>query len=220
MNPWTTRRRKSTGWWLKNRNSQKVRGTKTGVLTRGLYRNKVNARAKRCLANCQSVVGVVLLATTKAFTCCAGISLAGYPLALKVLPQKWEVEQASIAISVPGSNCRTVSCNLEREIFLFHATEPLFIQTQTWKTDLSISIPTTLIVFIWCYSRINAVSKSMALTTLGRASITSLHPDKPQPLYGITDDTPTTLTLCPSTRRTAVSSMRVHSYAASQDDAR
>lgn len=54
---------------------------------------------------------------TKAFTCCAGISLTGYPIALNVLPQKWQVEQASIAISIPGSNCRTVSCNLEREIF-------------------------------------------------------------------------------------------------------
>lgn len=31
--PWITWRRKSIDWWRKTRNSQKVRGTKTGVLT-------------------------------------------------------------------------------------------------------------------------------------------------------------------------------------------
>ncbi len=32
MNPWITWCRKSTGWWLKTRNAQKVHGTKTGML--------------------------------------------------------------------------------------------------------------------------------------------------------------------------------------------
>lgn len=80
----------------------------------------------------------------------------------------------SIAINVPGSNWRSVSSNFWRDIFLFQTMEPSIIQTQTWNTDLAISIPTALIVLMWFTPVENADSKSMALATSGRTSITSL----------------------------------------------
>ncbi len=67
---------------------------------------------RRNITNCQSIVGIVFLTADKDFTYCAGSSLTGYPIALNVLPQKCEAERASIAISVPDSNCRTISWNV------------------------------------------------------------------------------------------------------------
>lgn len=97
----------------------------------GFYRNKVNTRAKCCLANCQRIIGIIFLATDKSFYVLCGDESDAIAIDAKVRSQKCEVAQASIATIVPGSNCRIVSSNLEREIFLFHETEPSTIQTQT-----------------------------------------------------------------------------------------
>lgn len=51
--------------------------------------------------------------------------------------------------------------------------EQSIIQTHNWKTDLAMSIPTILTLFIWCYSQVNVVNKIIALATLWGASITS-----------------------------------------------